>query len=274
MNYDEQEAIERARENKVVKDNRLIQNVTRRKYELSLLEQKILGFIISLIKPPEDITSEPQYKYEFDIRTFCKVCGITLDSGKNYSNVKEALEKIADNSFWLDEGSKGKFYFQWIHSPRVIPKSGKITVHISEEVMPYLWNLQERFTAYELYQIMALKSTHSIAMYELLKSNAFKKKITVGIDELKKYLNIADKYQDYKDFRRKVIEQAVGEINQYTDLSIDWKPIKRGRYYVALEFSISQKEQWAGYEAYRATMAELGGRRAAGQVDVLELGED
>lgn len=274
MNFDEQIAIEKARENKVVKDNRLIQNVTRRKYELSVLEQKILGFIISLIKPPENITSEPQYKYEFDIRTFCKVCGIDCDNGKNYVNVKEALRKIADNSFWIDEG-ESELYFQWINTPRINKKSGKITIRISDEVMPYLWNLQERFTAYELYQILALKSSHSIAIYELLKSHAFKKKIIVGIDDLKKYLNVESKYKDYKDFRRKVIEQAIGEINQYTDLNISWNPIRNGRFYVAIEFNIAQKEQWAGYEAYRATMAAVNGvEHAKGQLNLFEFGEE
>lgn len=211
MNFDECIVIEKARENKIVKDNKLIQNVTCRKYELSVLEQKILGFILSLIKPSKDIAGEPQYKYEFDIRTFCKVCGIDYNNGKNYINVKEALKKIADNSFWIDEG-ESELYFQWINTPRINKKSGKIIIKISDDVMPYLWNLQERFTAYEFYQILALKSSHSIAVYELLKSYAFKKKIIVGIDELKKYLNITDKYQEYKDFRRKVIEQVIGEI--------------------------------------------------------------
>lgn len=59
MSFDEYIQIAKAREQLVVKDNRLIQNVSKRTYKLSTLEQKILGFFISLIKPPKDITDSP-----------------------------------------------------------------------------------------------------------------------------------------------------------------------------------------------------------------------
>lgn len=268
MNFDERLAIDRARENKIVKDNRLIQDVTRRRYGLSALEQKILGFIISLIKPPEHTDGGVQCTYEFDIRLFCRVCGIDCNNGSNYRNVREALKKIADHSFWIDDG-ESELLFQWINTPRIVKRNGKIIIRISEDVLPYLYNLQEHFTAYELYQILALKSSHSIALYELLKSHAFKKSVIIGIDDLKRCLNLAGKYKEYRNFRRKVIETAVNEINAYTDLSIGWKPVRQGRSYAAIEFTISQKRRCEGYEAYRRTMAEIdGGKRVPGQLDL------
>ena len=84
MGEDEKFGIQVARNYKVVKDNKLIQDVTRKKYELSILEQKILGFIISMIKPPTVSNPFPCYQLEFDIRLFCKVCGIDFENGKNY----------------------------------------------------------------------------------------------------------------------------------------------------------------------------------------------
>lgn len=255
---DEKIKIEHSKEHLVVKDNRLIQNVARRKYELSVLEQKVLGFIISMIKPPKDITDKPIYKYEFDVRLFCKVCGIDFNNGKNYANVKSALKRLADNSFWLDEGDS-ELYFQWINTPRIYKRSGKVTITISDEVMPYLYNLQERFTAYELYQILALKSPYSIAMYELFKSNAFKKEIRIGIMNLKKYLSLEDKYSAYKDLKKRVIEPSIKEINTFTDLDILWEPYRQGRGYTAVIFHISKKRRWEGLDAYRRTMAEING---------------
>jgi plasmid replication initiation protein len=259
MNFDENIQIEKHREYKVVKDNRLLQCVTQRRYELSVLEQKALGFILSLIKPDEQgsVQKPPQTKYTFDIRLFCKVCNIDYDNGKNYKNVRDALEKLADNGFWLDEGAAGKFYFEWIHSPRITPKSGKITIRISEDVMPYLINLQERFTQYELYQILALKGSYSIALYELFKSHAFKRRIVLGLEEIKQYLGVSGKYEEYKNFRRQLIEPALKEINEYTDINVSWQPIKKGRFYIAIAFTIATKEKWEGLEAYRKTMAEL-----------------
>ena len=119
MGEDEKFGIQVARNYKVVKDNKLIQDVTRKKYELSILEQKILGFIISMIKPPTPNSPFPCYQLEFDIRLFCKVCGIDFENGKNYQNIKVALKRLADNSFWIEEDDD-ELLFQWIDTPRNI----------------------------------------------------------------------------------------------------------------------------------------------------------
>lgn len=273
MTLDEDYALTEARNHKVVKDNRLIQKVTRRKYELTAQEQKIIGFIISLIKPPKDATEKPQYRYTFDVRTFCKVCGLNYDSGKNYADVKAALQKIADNGFWIDEGDS-ELYFQWIVSPRIYKKTGKVSVRITEEVMPYLWNLRERFVAYELYQTLAMKSTYSIELFELLKSYAFRKKITVSIDDLRKYFGLGDKYKAYRDFKRRVVDPAVKEINEYTDLFVSYDPVRRGNPFAALTFTIEKKGSWEGLESYRRAMAEMNGlRHSPGQVNLFEFPE-
>ena len=129
MGEDEKFGIQVARNYKVVKDNKLIQDVTRKKYELSILEQKILGFIISMIKPPTPNSPFPCYQLEFDIRLFCKVCGIDFENGKNYQNIKVALKRLADNSFWIEEDDD-ELLFQWINTPRIKKKSGKVIIKI------------------------------------------------------------------------------------------------------------------------------------------------
>lgn len=271
MTLDEDYALTEARNHKVVKDNRLIQKLTRRKYELTAQEQKIIGFIVSLIKPPKKATDTPQYRYTFDVRLFCKVCGIYCDSGKNYADVKAALERIADKGFWIDEGDS-ELYFQWIVSPRIYKKTGKVSVRITEEVMPYLWNLRERFVAYELYQTLAMKSVYSIELFELLKSYAFRKTITVSIEDLRKYFGLGEKYEHYKDFKRRVIEPAIAEINEYTDLTVSYEPYRSGRFYVALTFKIEKKDSWEGLESYRRAMAEVNGlRHTPGQINLFEF---
>lgn len=91
------------------------------------------------------------------------------------------------------------------------------------------------------------------------------------MDDLRTYLSIADKYKDYRDFKKRVIEPAVEEVNQYTDLNIKWEPYKQGRSYVAITFYIEKKKQWEGYEAYRRTMAELNGvQHIPGQINMFE----
>ncbi len=249
--------VNREREFAVVKDNKLIQSVTRRKYELTVSEQKVLAYILSRIKP--SVGSDPQYVIRFEIKQFCKVCGIDYENGKNYRNIKNALDRLAENSFWLDYG-EGEFRFQWIVTPDIQRGSGLVEVEIPRKTMPYLWNLSEKFTSYQLYNILALKSSYSIALYELFKSYAHKKTITVTIDELRRYLGIdPEKYKEFKTFRRSVLDRCIHEIETYTDIRVTVTPIRKGRFYQFLQFDIKVLTGIQGWESYNRTMAEING---------------
>ena len=270
MNYDERIVIEKARENKVVKDNKLIQKITRRKYELTVTEQKMIGYIVSMIKPPTVPGEDPILNYEFDIRQFCKICGIDYDNGANYAHIKEVLKKLRDNSFWITDENEDEVLLSWIENPKIHKKSGKVGIRISQDMIPYLYDLQEKFTSYELYQILALKSSYSIRLYELLASYEFTKKHTFEINELKGLLQCP--YKDYKDFRRYALEPAVKEINEFTNLQASWEAITKGRKVVAIEFKMKRKKQIESYEAYRKTMAELNGmKHQNGQLNLFEF---
>lgn len=259
----------------VQKDNRLIQNLIRRKYELSVTEQKILCYILSKIdhSAKGDIVEYPVYTYSFNIRQFCRVCGINYDSGANYQGIKAALDKLADNSFWLDYG-EGEFRFQWITTPDIQKRNGVVEIEIPRKVMPYLYNLSEKYTSYQLFNILALKSSYSIMLYELFKSWAYKEIFTVDISALRDYLSIGDdKYKEYRDFRRVVLEKSIKEIEEYTDIRVKFRGIRNGRSYSKIEFSVKvlKDEDIEGIEAKRRALAEINGvKYKRGQIHLFE----
>lgn len=267
--------IDRARGYEIWKDNRVIQNITRRKFELTVTEQKVLCYILSKIKPVTDLVEEDNYTIRFEIRQFCKVAGITYDSGGNYSNVKHALDRLSDYKFWLDYG-EGELQFRWITTPDIQRNSGTIEVDIPKKVMPYLRNLSERFTKYNLYNILILKSSYAIMLYELFKSHAWKKKTTIAIDDLRTYLGIGkdkygkEKYKDYKTFRRAVLDRSIKEIEDHTDIVVSYKPIRSGRFYVAIEFEIDELTGEEAVIAARRTRALLDGQ-IPGQMSIYDL---
>lgn len=257
--FDEEVQIRHARENKVVKDNRLINNVSRRKYELTVLEQKTLAYIISKIKPEEVSDLPTCYRVHFEIQDFCKVTGIDETNGNNYRHIKKALENIADKGFWL-EHEGGELYFQWIITPDIFKNKGAIEVDIAPKIIPYLVALRERFVEYELWQVLGLKGKYSIPIFELCKSNAYRKRFNVLLSELRKYLGIEeDKYKEYKEFKRNILTPAITEINNYTSIDLAIEGIRTGRKYTHIEFSVSIKDGWEGAEAYRRVTAEING---------------
>ena len=102
---------------------------------------------------------------------------------------------------------------------------------------PYLLQLHERFTQFELMYTLAMKSQYSIRLYEILKSYEYKHNIILTIDELKKQL-FATKYTRYPDFKRYVLEKALKEIDDLSDLNVSYKIIKEGRTFTKIQFSI------------------------------------
>lgn len=259
------------RENRVVKDNVLIQGLVKRRYELSVTEQKALCFILSKI-PSGEINHQKEGEITFDIRHFCEVCGISSTGGESYNRVKSALERLSNNGFWIETPENTKLYFQWIVTPEIIPDSGIVNITIPSKIMPYVSKLSEKFTSYQLFNILALKSTYSITLYELFRSWLYKGTFIIDISALREYLGIgAEKYSAFKEFKRAVLDKAIKEIEAYTDIRVEYRLIRQGRKYNSIEFTVSIVDSFEGAEAYRRAMAEINGiKHDRGQINIFE----
>lgn len=240
-----------AREYTVVKGNELIQ---RSRFDLSLPEQKTIAYICSMIKPvsaAENRGIPYQLDYQFNIIEYCKICGIEYNSGKNYADIKATLKKLRDKSFWMQLPNGAETVVAWLDRVTTDKRSGLATVRIDDRLAPYLFDLGQRFTKYQLKNILGMKSQFSVRFYEIAKSYEFKKTIVFDLEELKHLLMVDDvpSYQNFKDFRKKVLEPAEREINDLSDINISFQPIKRGRKVVKIQLNITKKEI---FEAWRA----------------------
>jgi plasmid replication initiation protein len=224
----------------VVKSNDLIQL---NRFELSLPEQKTVAYICSMIQPMQTEESGFQLEYEFKIREYCKICGIDYDNGKNYQDVKATLKKLRDKSMWLTLPDGSETTVGWLAKATTNKKSGIAHIKLDEDMVPYLFDLKQKFTQYQLYNVLGMKSAFSVRIYELMKSYSFRHTITFELDELKKLLMVEDvkSYNRFPDFRRKVLEKAQLEINELTDINIEFEPIKTGRKVTSIKFIIEEK---------------------------------
>ena len=221
-----------ARNYKVVKSNDLVQ---KSRFQLSAQEQKIILYLISKIKPDHE-------KFEtqaLSIGEFCRVCGININ-GKNYNDIKSAVKELADKSIWVMLDNGEETVIRWIERPFFNKRAGTIRVKFDDYMKPYLLQLHERFTQFELLYTLAMKSQYSIRLYEILKSYEYKRNIVLSIKELKEQL-FATQYSRYPDFKRNVLDKALKEIDELSDLNISYQVIKEGRTYTKFQFSIQLK---------------------------------
>lgn len=221
----------------VVKANELIQ---KSRFNLSLQQQKIVLYLISQITAFDE-----DFKlYEFSINEFCKVCGIDDTSGKNYTDLKNAIKEIADKSLWITIEDE-ETLLRWIEKPYINRNSGTIKIRLDEDMKPYLLQLKQNFTQYELLWTLHFRSKYTIRLYELIKSIHFHELESYsrefGLDELRRMLG-AEKYTTYQTFKSRVLLPAVNEINAYSDKNVEYEPIKSGKAVVRIAFTISTKD--------------------------------
>lgn len=262
MTTDEKIEVLKSREYEVVKSNDL---VLKTRYDFTVNEQKTLAYVCSMIKPikkSDRAKGSPfQLEYEFEIIDYIRILGLE-DNGKLYNEIKSILKTLSDKSMWYTLQDGSETLVRWIDRVTTNKRSGKVKIRIDDRLAPFLFDLQEKYLSYGLKNILCMKSQYSIRMYELLKAYYDLKigKIdkrtklekekkpksiswTIDLEELKKKLMV-DKiktYENFKDFRKKVLEISQREINEMTDITYYFEPILKGRKTVKVKFTIISK---------------------------------
>lgn len=225
------------KDQRVVKSNELIQ---KSRFDLSLQEQKIILYLISQITPQDE-----EFKlYEFSIADFCKICGIDHTSGGNYADLKRAVKEISDKSIWINIDEDQETLVRWIEKPYLNKRSGTIKIRLDEDMKPYLLQLKQNFTSYELIFTLRFRSKYSTRLFELVSSihyrtlEEYSREYT--INELRRLMG-AENYKTWQSFKERALIPAVNEINQYSDKNLTYEVIKRGRAVSGVRLIVSSK---------------------------------
>ena len=123
---------------------------------------------------------------------------------------------------------------------------GTVDIRFHEKVLPLLVQAKTEYTKYYFQNIQRLKSSYSVKIYELCKQyqNTKQGYRDLTIEELKTYLDIPlKKYPRFSNFKQKILNVAVPEINEKTDIKLDIEPIKKGRSVTGIRFYISVKNK-------------------------------
>jgi len=228
--------VKKALSKRVYAHNDLIQ---RGRFDLTEQEQNIVFYLVSHIKK-EDMGLD---RHTFSMEDFFHLCGSEGEGGAPYAHMKKTLKNFADKSAWVVHPDGYEELIRMIDTIRLYPNSRKIAIGLHREMAPYLIQLQSDFTPVELYWIIAMKSKYSKRLYQVLKSHEWKKStVRFGIDELKKQL-FAENWKNYGEFKRNVLDIALRDINELSDIKVKIVKIeKEGKRFAWLTFSIKTKD--------------------------------
>ena len=172
-------------------------------------------------------------KYEVNVRSIAESHGI--DTKNAYRYIKKSALELNKQPIIIGDEEEG-IALNWFSSVRYNSNRGTLLVDFHPDLKPYLLQLQGYFTQYENKNIQQFKCVHSLRFYEFLKQkqNLGKGKefyIELTIDDIRSMFCFSDtEYKKTNDLKRFVIEPALKEINDQTDLSItDIQFLKKGR---------------------------------------------
>ena len=220
------------KKNLVVKHNDLIEA----KYDLNLNELKIILYAVSKL----DRDKEKFNLLTLNIREFFNLLGTTQE---RYSEIREIIKELRKKEIIVKKDGN-ELIVGWLSSIEYLGDQGEIELEFSEKLMPYLLQLKERFTRYELKNVLYFKNKYSIRIYELLKQYEKIGKREINIKELRGYLGIKEgEYKRFDNFDRVILKGTKEEINEHTDIEINYEKIKTGRRITSILFTIEAKDQ-------------------------------
>ncbi|MFW2149584.1 replication initiation protein RepM [Acinetobacter sp. TY1] len=227
----------------VVKDNALI-NAS---YNLELTEQRLIMLaIINARESGQGITADS--KLEIHASDYAKLFNVSIDA--SYKALKEAVNNLFNRQFsytaeYKRTGKTGVVRSRWVSRIFYVDDLALLEITFAPDVVPLVTRLEEHFTSYQAKQVAHLTSKYATRLYELL--IAWREVGKVPQIEISTFRNrlglLENEYTAMSDFKKRVLEPSIKQINEHTDITVTYEQHKKGRLISGFSFKLKQKQQ-------------------------------
>ena len=225
----------------VVKDNALI-NAS---YNLDTVEQRLI--LLAILQARETKTGiDANTRLRIHASDYMNRFNVSKHAA--YKALKTAVTNLFGRQFsylTIDEktGKTKKVISRWVQNIAYIDDAATLEVTFTMDVVPLITRLEQQFTSYQLKQVTQLTGKYAIRLYELLiawrevgktpifEISDFRSKLGLGVDD----------YPRIDTFKRRVLESAIKQINEHTDIIVKVEQHKEGRSIFGFSFSFKQK---------------------------------
>ena len=222
--------------NKLVSQSNVL---TESRIEYTALERNIFYMVLG------QISLEPRDYYHISVSEMMDKTGVK----NNYVEYKEATERLTSVVYSFKRPENGNLLqVSLFASCEYLKGQGIIQIELSKKIVPYLFDLKQRMTIYQLEVALSLSSKYSKRLYEILSQWKDLKEKTFEILELKRMLDLynpktgVEQYKNWSDFENRVIKSARKDLKKInSDLTFDYKANKFGRKFTSITFKIESK---------------------------------
>lgn len=227
------------RQELVVKSNRLVEAG----YRLTLAEQRLILFAITEARKTQTGLSTDSV---LAVRAAAYAETFGIQEKQAYEQIKAASATLFGRYVVLygkdpATGQDDKIQVRWLSSVRYVDGAGTVYLQFAQQMVPHITRLEAEFTRYKLEKVADMSSPYAIRLYELLMQWGSVGQREVGVDWLKGVLMAGDEYPRLDNFKRRVVDVAVAQINGHSDLKVSYAQRKTGRAVTHFAFSFQAK---------------------------------
>lgn len=219
----------------VAKANDLI----RARHSLSTMEQRVFVLMIAKLGRESEFPVQ-----EVPIREIAY--NSDIDGSNVYRAAQDICDSLVDQTVDIhdrsEDGNRRYTTYNCFSMCQYEEGKGVIRAKFNEDMAPFLLELKRRFTLYLVTVFLRLRSKYSTQIYELLKMRQGVSNLRMSVEEFRATLGLEDKYKEFSQMKRRVIEQARGELKERADIYFTYRVIRAGRSAEAIQFFIHENE--------------------------------
>lgn len=213
--------------------------ITTARYSMSALEKNIMYMVMAQLGK-----NDPADRY---YQIYARDLMDRTNKEVRYVEFKEATSKLREREITILKENGNVLQIGLISSAEYIKGEGIIEIGLDPKIRPYLFELKENFTTFELNMALSLNSKFSKRLYEMLAQFRSTKILRISVNELKERLKLIDsktkeeQYEKWSAFEKYVIKVAQKELEKFTDITFDYELSKTGKRFTDIVFHIKQK---------------------------------
>lgn len=216
--------------------------ITHSRHDLSATQLDLYFMMLSLVRESD----KADKVYEISIKEIESITGRMWQ----YNQLAAATEGMIGKVFKIEKNNS-ILQVGMLSSAEYIKGKGKIELSIDPKLRPYLLDIKNNFTSFQLHCILSINSKYAKWMYlqfSRWKDIGF---VSFEIEELRLLLNLKDtqgklpdQYLKWSEFKANIIDISIKQINKSTDLRVSYELEKKGRSFHRINFTIIRVGQY------------------------------
>lgn len=228
----------------VVKSNSLVES----SYSLSVTEFRLLQMVFAEITKFDDSYGFlPSHEFRIHAKDYATVFGLDINGA--YESLQDATNRLFHRYFTYERvytkpDKIELVHSRWVNKVAYSRMNGHIAMQLTPDVIDMVGKLKSCFTQYKIKQISNLTSMYALRLYELIMQwTSIKKTPIFEISEFRAKLGVIDgEYTRMYDFKKYVLDLALKQINENTDIHVKYEQHKNGRTIFGFSFNFVKVE--------------------------------